>query len=707
MAALTLLALLAGAAAPSRADITVTLGTRTFAAHSPAAPLHEAFDEARRRAAATTGAWSSSPDDLAAWGPALIFPLLGSGLPSDTVVALASSLEAKDVAPLLVWRTLGLYAAKSRVPFDDTAAMRAAVDRNLEKINRAAGDIHTFAAARDLAELGPTGLGAWVAYLDLLYREYWNLGDPGARAWNGTGLELIDDLLTRAPLPDGKGFRFAADQDGLTLWPNALMLYALNQAYENEEAVRYESAALDTAAAVEALRDKDGAYFSTAEHSDKSPRANAYLAGALLLLAKNTGDESYRHRALGILHWLASNANAALLARDAGLEAHLGYLLVLADSLATQPMENILGRRPMRDSVAEPPELPLDELRPADFRYRAMFDGVLDTLMNHLPSEQGDFAYDYGDAPGYATNVLLAAHQNEAAAAVLQREQKLLGWPRPRNFDEISFGATAFFAALAQPDAFPPERAEAALRRYVLLSGTFAIADRYYMDWVDWFTGGGGYDYGPTVIGAQIAESQLLFAQTFPQQRVGWLVDPAAVGRALVDTAGRQVWDDAAHVYRARPGSDEVWLLPNAMMILALLQTRTVTGDAAYLERAEAVASGLDPLWDDKRGAYSASSTQIGADGYLSLSTNSYAALAFHRLAAATGKQPFEERAQSILDFIQRDLYSDGVIYHHVYRGRRAAGDIWCSGCNWRVLSILREVAAPAQAPPATSTAPG
>ena len=693
MRVLFVLAVLVPGAHPARADVTVTLAGRTFADQSPAATFRETFGDARRRAAETTGAWASSRDDLCAWGPALIFPLLGSGLDNDTVIALASSLETKDVAPQLVWRTLGLYAAKSRVPFDDTATMRAAVDRNLEALNRAARDIDTFADAPELKDWGPVGLAAWVAYLDLLYRDYWDLGDPGARSWNTDGLAITNDLLHRAGLPDGRGFRFQAGRDSLALWPNALVLYALNQAYENEESVRYERAAIDTAAAIEPLRDKDGGYFSTIERTDKNPHANAYLAGALLLLAKNTGEKTYQQRATAILRWLTTGPSAALLARDAGLETHIGHLILLLDSLATQPSENVLGRRPMRGSTAKPPPLPLDELRPADFRYRSLFDGVLGTLVNHLPREDGDFAYDYGDSPGYATDVLLAAHQSQSAHEVLQREQKLLTWPRPRDFDEISFGARAFFAALDQPDAFPRDQAEAALHRYILLSGALAMGDRYYMDWIDWFTGGGGYEYGPTVIGAQIAQSQLRFARAFPQQRVGWLIDPAAVGRALIDTAGRDVWDESLHLYRARPRSDEVWLLPNAMMILALLQTHALSGDASYLERAEAVVTGLESLWDEKRGAYFASSTQTGPGGYLSLSTNSYAALALHRLAAATGKQGYRERAQSILDFIQRDLYGDGVVYHHIYQGRRAAGDIWCSGCNWRVLSILREVA--------------
>ena len=76
------------------------------------------------------------------------------------------------------------------------------------------------------------------------------------------------------------------------------------------------------------------------------------------------------------------------------------------------------------------------------------------------------------------------------------------------------------------------------------------------------------------------------------------------------------------------------------MMILDLLQAHALTGDASYLARAEEVAGGLDALWDDRRGAYFASSDQMGDDAYQSLSTNSYAALALLRLYRRNAASP-------------------------------------------------------------------
>jgi hypothetical protein len=683
---------------PAHAVETVTLARRQFAPTSPAAPSQRFFSDARRLAASTTPAWKATDTDLSAWGPALIFPLLARNVPKDAVLDLAAPIAQSAPAPTLLFRTLGLYAAKSRLPFTRTPTLMHAIDRNLELIGRAARDLKTLAAAGpELRDWGSIGVGAWVAYLELLYRDYGDLGVPGASRWNANGLRTLEGLLEQGLLADSRGFRRNPREDELSLWPSALMIYALVKAYENEELVKYETAATATAAAVETLRAGNGSYFSTAARTHADARANAYLAGALLLLAKDTGDAAYRDRALEIIRWLTSKGGAPAVARDAGIALHTAYLILLADSLATQPYEDLLGRRPMRHTpelgTASAVDQMLARLRPGDFRYRTMFDAVFRTLFEHVPQARGDFAYDYGDSPGYAASVLLNAGDGTTARQILDREERLLSWPRPRNFDEMAFGTSALFAALDHPKEVNATAAAGALRRYLWLSGGIAFADRYYLDWLDWFTGGGGYGYGPTVLGAQVASTHLHYAERFPDQKVGWLLQPLGLARAMIEAANASAWDGERHIYRARPESDEVWLLPNAMMILDLLVAHQVTGEAGYQERAEEVARGLDALWDDKRGAYFASSGQMGDAAYESLSTNSYAALAFLRLYEATGDPAYRSRALAVFDFISRDLYADGVVYHHLYRGRRSSGDIWCVGCNWRVLAELMEFA--------------
>jgi hypothetical protein len=687
----------------AHATAEVTLAPRPFAAQSPAAPFQAFFLDARRRSAATTPAWDTADDDLSAWGPALIFPLLGSGVSAEVVLQLAAPLEADATAQVLLFRTLGLYAAKGRVPFASTPTLLAAVRRNLRTMERATRDLDSFTMGSELVGWGSIGVGAWLAYLELLYRDYGALEDDDAAHWNADGVRIVDQLLVRGRLPGQRGFRRDPRDSELTLLPNALALYALTKAYENEELIVYETAARDTVAALDVLRDRDGAYFSTTARTEKDARANAYLAGALLLLFKDTGDARLRDQAAAILRWLtsANRPTVSGVTRD----AQTAYLTLLLDSLATQPSEDLLGRRPMHSAVeantpaAQTVHDVAARLRPKDFRYRSMLDALLETLLTRTPYATGDFAYDYGDSPGYATSVLLRGGDAERARQIVQRQERLLTWPRPRDFDELSFGSMALLAATDHVDGLEGTDAFASLRRYVFLSGVLAVADRYYCDWLDWFTGGGGFDYGPTVIGAQIADPQLRFAERFPGTRVGWVIDPLHVGRALLVGADRSAWDPVRRVYRIRPGVEVVAVLPNAMMIIDLLHAQTLDPSAGYLARAEEVASGLDALWDDARGAYDANSELTGEQGYQSLSTNSYAAIALLRLQRATGKERYRERAERIFEFIARDLYDDGIVYHHVYRGHRATGDIWCSGCNWRVVHSLAELAAVPPAP--------
>jgi hypothetical protein len=686
------------ALAPARADETVTLAKRGFAGQSPAAPFEQFFLDARRLAAATTPAWTTSEGDLSAWGPAVIFPLLGPGVPGATALGLAAPLENEGTVPVLLFRTLGLYAAKSRVGLTDTPTLAAAVARNLATLERAAGNPGALAALKDLAPWGSVGVRAWIAYVLLLHRSYFDLRDSDATRWTAAGLRILREAMASGRV-DGGGFRRGAGAEPLALWPTALMIYALVQAYEDEELIEYESEAIAAAAAIETLRADDGAYSAAPDQGEKDGRANAYLAGAFLLLWKNTGDVGYRDRAVAILRWLTAGAGAAAVARDAGLSTHTGYLALLLDSVATQPFENLLGRRPMQLTAelgAEPSKQAIDamaaRLRPADFKYRDMFDGVLRMLLERVPRAGGDIAYDYGDAPGYAAELLLLAGRNEMAKEIIERQAQLLAWPRARDLGEISFGARALLASLDYPDAADGAAAERGLRRYLVLSGIVTMAEGYYLDWLDHLTGGGGFAYGPTVIGAQIAATHLQFAERFPGHTIGWFVDPQRIGREILAAAERHAWDAVRHVYRVRPGTDAVVLLPNAMMIIDLLRAHQLEGEAAYRERAEEVAGGLEVLWDDVRGAYFAGAEQMGENAYQSLSTNSYAALAMLRLHQATQKPWYRARAQRIFDFINRDLYAGGIAYHHLHRGRRAAGDIWCSGCNWRLLSVLSEL---------------
>src|SRR5262249_28104153 len=158
-----------------------------FAPNSAATPFQAFVSDARKLAATTTPAWKAGDAELSAWGPALIFPLLDRSVSTDTVLGLAAPLESEGTAPVLLWRTLGLYAAKSRLPFADTPTLQRAVERNLRTIERATSDLEALTSPPELSPWGSIGTGAWLAYLELLYRDYFEVGNPGAARWNAAG----------------------------------------------------------------------------------------------------------------------------------------------------------------------------------------------------------------------------------------------------------------------------------------------------------------------------------------------------------------------------------------------------------------------------------------------------------------------------------------------------------------------------------------
>jgi hypothetical protein len=43
----------------------------------------------------------------------------------------------------------------------------------------------------------------------------------------------------------------------------------------------------------------------------------------------------------------------------------------------------------------------------------------------------------------------------------------------------------------------------------------------------------------------------------------------------------------------------------------------------------------------------------------------------------------------SVIDFLLEDLYEGGIVYHHLHKGLACTGDIWCPGCNFRILQYM------------------
>jgi hypothetical protein len=140
----------------------------------------------------------------------------------------------------------------------------------------------------------------------------------------------------------------------------------------------------------------------------------------------------------------------------------------------------------------------------------------------------------------------------------------------------------------------------------------------------------------------------------------------------------------------------------NCNVLLALATMHVATGEAGWLERAEALVAALAVLWDDDRGAYR---LQPGED-YLGLAENNvlvYARLLLHQ---ETGDPAHLEPARRFFSFVEEALFrrlpevidGGGPPGHETEGGfevllhdnlGRFGEWYWCSGCNFFAIHAI------------------
>jgi len=151
--------------------------------------------------------------------------------------------------------------------------------------------------------------------------------------------------------------------------------------------------------------------------------------------------------------------------------------------------------------------------------------------------------------------------------------------------------------------------------------------------------------------------------------------------------------------YRFAPAEDRDHFYPNVMMMLVLGRLNELTGEAAYLDRAEGLYEAVQPLKYSYRPGYHSpySAELMGAttDDYSTLSVHNYFSLAMIQLHILTGEQVYLDEAVEILEgFIHGYLYqpSEHILVHHWMDGAIAQPthvEYFCSGCNLQYLYVL------------------
>lgn len=122
-------------------------------------------------------------------------------------------------------------------------------------------------------------------------------------------------------------------------------------------------------------------------------------------------------------------------------------------------------------------------------------------------------------------------------------------------------------------------------------------------------------------------------------------------------------------------------------MLMALAQAFKATADPLYRARAEIVSETADrEFWDPEDSGYYGHDPVVPESK--ALSGNNLFAQAMLDWYEITGDSSYIERAIQIQGFLQRVLYSKGILWHH-WTAEEGVADYSCTGCNLMALGNI------------------
>ena len=314
----------------------------------------------------------------------------------------------------------------------------------------------------------------------------------------------------------------------------------------------------------------------------------------------------------------------------------------------------------------------------------------------------GEWLEDYGDAAAYGPNFYLHAglgtsRENYLEIARAARSYNLRAVEQAtgnffwylNNLEEVfmaMMGLVEYAGVSGEADLIAPlDELIGATDFVVWLLG----------DYVNVSIGEFAADlYGPTAITGGMALTYLQYATYLDTPARGLRIRRAA---AIVDAVDTQAWN--VNHYRFKPGEDRLFLYPNSIMMITLSRLYELTGETRYLERAETVYQGIQPLHDLEKGFYQSPYSQeyqgAETDVYSTLSSQNYLMLGLTLMVQNTGNELYLNDLLSILDHVRIRLYDteQGKLLHHWIDGHIALPsdpDYFCSGCNLQTLYIIR-----------------
>ena len=314
---------------------------------------------------------------------------------------------------------------------------------------------------------------------------------------------------------------------------------------------------------------------------------------------------------------------------------------------------------------------------------------------------QGEWTEDYGDAAAFGAYyyshaghhqqvdhyIQIAQESKEYNLAIVEQAIGDFPWML-QNLEEVFMSAQGL---IEYTTVFQDDSNELAIESLLDKVDPLLVATGDYMDVS---LGDFAADlYGPTSITAGVGVAYAQYA-AYNQDDFGQKM------RRRAEEIAETIHEQAFHEdhYRFHPDVERQYLYPNATMLILLTRLFEITGDAVYLNRAETVFQGIQPLKMDDlglyRSPYSEEAEGAQTDEYSTLSSQNYLMLGLLSLYQHTSDPLYLEDIFLLLEHIRTRLYDEAEhkIVHHWIDGRAATPEdpsYFCSGCNLQTLFVL------------------
>ena len=335
-----------------------------------------------------------------------------------------------------------------------------------------------------------------------------------------------------------------------------------------------------------------------------------------------------------------------------------------------------------------------------------LFDNVFHYLRHNVDFRNGAWDEDWGDALSWGLPVLFKYAEMTGSQQVEKMARATAGHCRSvleqnrrrpiatlRNAEHVMMSA----AALMESGKYAHARGDADLvcGAVDFFSKLSAVSGHI----IEIDLGAVLQDcYGTVLPAAAMAMLDLSahdYLSSMGDERADYYLEAA---REAMDAIAQKAWDASKNRYIFRPDDQRDFVYPNPVMLLAHLSLCEKPGGRKHLDRALSLLEYIDGFRDTDRGGFFTPYFRLWTHGqygrkYKSLSAHNYMALAFLELHRITGDAGYLARFRELFEFIERDLYYDGLVWHDwnpdTGRSDMNSYEPYCAGCNFLVLYVL------------------